>query len=66
MFFFILHVKRCLEKDQLQNNNPHYNIKSNEVPGELSYENMISSDVKENVIFTCEKVTIAMVKYNTK
>ena len=33
----------------------------NEIPGELSRENMISSHVKKkDVIFTCEKITVAM------
>ena len=45
-FFFVLHVKRCLEKDQLQNSNPHYNIKSNEVPWAFTWK---------HDIFTCEK-----------
>ena len=33
----------------------HY-INTNEIPGELSRENMISS----HVIFRCEKITVAM------
>ena len=32
----------------------------NEIPGELSREDMISSHVKKNAIFTCEKITVAM------
>ena len=33
-----------------------YYINTNEIPGELSRENMISS----HVIFRCEKITVAM------
>ena len=34
------------------------------VPGELSHETMISSHGKQNVLFTNEKIAIAMVTYN--
>ena len=37
-----------------------YYINTNEIPGELSRENLISSLVKINVIFTCENITVAM------
>ena len=37
-----------------------YCINTNEIPGELSRENLISSHVKVHVIFTCENITFAM------
>ena len=38
-----------------------YYINTNEIPGELSRENLISSHVKITiVIFTCENITVAM------
>ena len=38
-----------------------YYINTNEIPGELSCKNMISSHVKITFIFTREKITAAMV-----
>ena len=41
-------------------NNDYYYINTSEIPGELTRKKMISSHVKKNVIFTCEKITVAM------
>ena len=40
-----------------------YPINTSAIPGELSCENMISSHVKNNVIFTCEKSTACCYGY---
>ena len=37
-----------------------YYINTNEIPGELSRENLVSSHVKKHVIFTCENITVAI------
>ena len=44
------------ENQWINTRNTHYYINTNEIPGELSRENMISSHVK----FTCENITVAM------
>ena len=40
-----------------------YYINTNEIPGELSYKNMISSHEKIMFIFTSENIPVAMVIY---
>jgi len=41
-------------------NRPVYYINTNEIPGELSRENLISSHVKITCYLTCENITFAM------